>query len=848
MPRMMRLQASLLLSSCLLAASATSGFPPLPQTQDLRGEVLGENNNPIAGAACTLTATSPQVQLPEQGLSVTTEEKGQFDFPGLLPGTYALTCAAVGYQPVFKGGLEVAASQAPFVQIVLPSEIVVKQRIEVTETAPTVAQQQNTTPPATINSQQLQTLPLIQQKFKAALPLVPGVVRTPDGKINIKGTSESQGLVLVDAAESVDPVTGAYTIDLPIDAIESLEVFKSAYQTQFGRFSGGLTLIQTKAPSNEWRYEFNDLLPTARFEAGHLQGIQDDGPRVTFTGPIIPNRLDFIESAIYYLSKQPVRGLAWPNNITKTESVNSFTSFQYIFTPQHLFTVNVNVFPVKKQFVDINSLVPQTASSDYGQRGFSVQAIDRVMFASGGILSTFMQSTKFDSNAHGQGPLDMLVTPNGWGGNFFNTYTRTSDEQQVRQMYELPQRQWLGKHELKLGAEYVRRAYSGTSDSRPVELQRADGTLAEQIDFSGPGSLAVEDNEVGLFFQDHWIFSDQLALDAGLRFSTQTIGEPEDFAPRFGLVYSPGADGKTILRGGIGVFDDRVPLLAADFTQNPLRTISMFDEQGNPVGAPVTYFNAYLKYNEQGQSFTPTRNRLDSTPYNLTWTLEADREIRPHVLARLSYLSSRTFNEFIINPLPNTFRHPVFLLSNQGASRYHEFESTLRIQPNEKVNVNASYVYSLARGDLNTIGQIYVPFEQPVIRSDAVASLPSNVPNRFITWAQFKVPWKVTIAPLFDIHSGFPYSAYDVLQNYVGVPNSQRFPTFFSTDLKVTKDFRISFLPWVRNHILRGAFAVYNVTDHSNPRDVYSDIASPYFGHFAGLQHRSLETWFDIVY
>jgi hypothetical protein len=255
-----------------------------------------------------------------------------------------------------------------------------------------------------------------------------------------------------------------------------------------------------------------------------------------------------------------------------------------------------------------------------------------------------------------------------------------------------------------------------------------------------------------------------------------------------------------------------------------------------------------LRYNEQGQSFTPTRNRLDSTPYNLTWNLEADREIRPHVLARLSYLSSRTYNDFVINPLPSTFERPVLLLSNQGASRYHEFESTLRIQPNEKVNVNASYVYSLARGDLNTIGQIYVPFEQPVIRSNAVASLPSNVPSRFITWAQLKVPWKVTIAPLFDIHSGFPYSAYDVFQNYVGVPNSQRFPAFFSADLKVTKDFRISFLPWVKNHVLRGAFAVYNVTNHSNPRDVYSNIASPYFGHFAGLQHRALETWLDIVY
>jgi hypothetical protein len=813
----------------------------------LKGEVIGEHNEPIAGAGCTLTATTPQVQLPEQGLAVTAGEKGEFEFPALLPGTYALTCAAVGYEPVFKGGLEVTADQAPFVQIVLTPEIRVKQHIEVTGKAPTVSQQETTAPPAKLIDTQLDTLPLVQQKFKAALPLVPGVVRTPDGKINIKGTAESTGLILVDGAEAVDPVTGAYTVEVPIDAIESLEVYKSAYEAQYGRFSGGLTLIQTKPPSNEWRYELNDLLPTPRFRSGHLVGLQDDGPRVSFTGPIIPNKLAFIESAEYYMSKQPVRGLAWPYNETKTEDYNSFTSLQYIFSPQHLFTVNVNVFPVKKEFVDISSLVPQSASSNYGQKGFSVQALDRYLFTSGGILSTFIQSIRFNSNAHGQGPLDMLVTPNGWGGNFFNTYDRRSTEQQIRQMYELPRTEWLGKHEFKVGAEYVRRVYDGTSVSRPVQLLRADGTLAEEIDFSGPASLAVEDSEVGLFVQDHWAFSDQLGVDAGMRFSTQTIGEPAAFAPRFGLVYSPGTGGKTIIRGGVGAFYDRVPLLAGDFTQNPLRTLSFFDPQGNRIGSPVTYGYAYLRFNEQGNAFTPTRNRLDGTPYNVTWTLEADQEIRPHVVARLSYLSSRTYNEFVINP--QTLQgQPVFLLSNQGATRYHDFESTLRIQPSEKVEINASYVYSLSRGDLNTIGQIYVPFEQPVIRPNSFASLPANIPNRVITWGQFRVPWKVTIAPLFEVHSGFPYSAFDVLQNYVGLPNSLRFPKFLSADVKVTKDFRVSFLPWVKNHMLRGAFAVYNLTDHANPRDVYSNITSPYFGHFVGFQHRGYESWLDIVY
>jgi hypothetical protein len=80
----------------------------------------------------------------------------------------------------------------------------------------------------------------------------------------------------------------------------------------------------------------------------------------------------------------------------------------------------VNLFPLRQQFADINSLVPQAASSDYDQRGYSVGVTDRLLLASGGLLTTLVKFTRFSSYAHGQGPEDMLVTPNGWGGNFFN--------------------------------------------------------------------------------------------------------------------------------------------------------------------------------------------------------------------------------------------------------------------------------------------------------------------------------------------------------------------------------------------------------------------------------------------
>lgn len=830
-----------LILGLLLVFSLQAGAAPATQT--LQGEVVNEKGDRIAEAVCTLAGRP----LAGQSLSNTTGEKGGFEFSGLLPGSYELTCAALTYQPVALSGIEVTDGQAPFVQVVLPQEIVVHERVEVRDKAGTITQEA-TSPPATVGAQQLRTLPLTEKKFQAALPLVPGVVRTPDGRINIKGSLETQGMLLVDSAETVDPVSGSFAIEVPIDAIESVEVHKAAYRAEYGRFSGGLTSVLTKAPAGQWHYELNDFVPSMRIKSGHIVGIADDSPRFNFTAPLLRNKLNFSQFLVYNFSRQPVRGLAWPHNEIRKEGFNSFSSFQYVISSQHLLTANINVFPLRRQFADINSLVPQTASSDYGQHGFTVSANDRLLLNSGGALSVLAKYTHFGSYAHGQGSEDMLVTPNGRDGNYFNRWSRSSGQEEFLATYQLPRREFWGKHDFKLGVALDHRAYDGTSVSRPVRVLRADGSLAEEVAFSGPASLAADDTEFGLFAQDHWAFDDHLAVDYGIRFSGQSIGEVAAIQPRAGLVYSPGTGGRTIFRAGVGLFNDRVPLLAGDFTSNPTRTVTYFDADGFPLGAPITFRNAYVKVNEKGQHIIPPGRDLGSTPYNLTWNLEANQEIFPHLVARLSYLSSRTFDEFVVNPLTMPGGEPILLLTNTGGVRYHELESTVRYRPRQGADLNVSYVWSLSRGDLNTLTSVFVPFEQPVIRPNFYANLPSNVPHRVVAWGRFKVPWQITASPILDWHSGFPYSKIDTIQNYVGDPNSRRMPRFFSLDLQLSKDFHLPFVPWAKNQIFRGSVRIFNVTNHSNPRDVYNNIASPFFGHYAGFQHRFFDVSLDIMY
>jgi hypothetical protein len=816
----------------------------LPDTKTLQGEVVDQNSAPISGAVCTLQGPT----LPEEGRPVTTGDRGTFEFTGLIPGTYRLTCAAVGYEPIAKDSIQISENEAPSaLQIELPREVVIHQRVEVTAEAPK-ATEQEAAPPATLSNQQIKALPMVEQKFKAALPMIPGVVRTPDGRLAIKGAIENQGTLLVDSAETVDPVTGSFSIDVPLDAVESIDVFKSAYQVEYGRFSGGLTTLQTKAPSTQWDYELNDFVPTPRFESGHWVGIQDDSPRLYFSGPLMGDKFTFSEGFTYDYSSQSVRGLAWPNNQSRKEGWTSFSDFYYTFSPQHLTSVDVKLFPVRRQYDNIDSLIPQTASADYGQSGYSIGWHDHYVFQGGGILTTMAQFTDFDSYSHGQGSQDLLVTPTGWEGNFFNAWTRSSAQQEVQENYLFPRKQWLGKHDFKVGGDIVHRDYQGTSIYHPVQLRRADNSLAEEIDFGAVGQLATSDTELAGFAGDHWIFNDHISIDYGMRLSGQTLGEPAAVSPRAGIMYSPGRRGRTIFRGGAGVFYDRLPLLAGDFTQNATRQVTLFDASGVALGPPIVYTPYYEEFKDDGRKIVPSGATLGSTPYNITWNAEFDQEIRPDIIARVSFLSSRTHNEFTVDPEVLSPTTGWLLLSNLGASRYDEFEATVRVRPSDKVDFNISYVNSQARGDLNTMSSVYVPYERPVIQPDLFGTLPTNVPDRVVGWGRFKLPQRYIVSPLLDWHSGFPFSIYDDLQNYVGPPNSRRFPTFLSLDLQTSKDFRISFIPWLRKHTLRGSVRIFNLTNHGNYRDVYNTVTSPYFGSYAGFEHRFYDLSLDVVY
>ena len=786
----------------------------------------------LAGISVKLTAAAP-VSISK---TTVTDSEGRYEFTHLAPGSYNLEASVEGFQP-WTAAVTLGPGQAATEDLALQISSV-EERIEVQGEATEIATQ-SVSATATINEQQLEDLPLRTQKFTEALSISPSVIRTQEGKLNFNGQAESQGMLLVDSAENVDPVSGSFAIPVPVNAIQNMQVFSVPDSSAYGGFSGGLTRIEIKPPGPAWNYKLLDLVPSFRGKNDHLIGLLNMTPGLEFGGPLIKNKLNFSENMTYEFRKDPVHGLSWPLNETVTYSLVSFTNFQWTFSPKHMLSVNINVFPSTLLFANINSLIPQTASANFRRRGASAGISDAYQFDSGMILTTAVRYTNFYTRERGQGSLDMTINPEGWGGNYFNTFLQNANQVEALPILQLPAKSWLGSHQLQFGTDVLYRSFTGSSVSRPISLLEQNGKVDETIAFQGPGQLRGGDTEVSEYAEDRWTLTKSLALNFGGRLTHQAIGRNVAFAPRAGLAYSM-ANNKLVVRAGAGLIYGHVPLLATDFAGYQERVLSFFT--GPFVNQTINLQNVYQSSGIAGNSSTLLEH--NSSTRTFTWNIEAESPLRKDLSLRFGYYETHTVNLFVLDPtLPVTGAASGFMvLENTGSSSYQQAQITARYRPNERNELNISYAWSRARGDLNTLSDTFLPVQAPVIRPNLFGVQPSDVPNRVLAWGYVALPKKFVFSPVADLHTGFPYSNVDVQQNYVGLPNSLRFPVYFSLDVKLSREFTVH-LPFKENakrkKISIGVFSL-DVTNRFNPRDVFNNVTAtaPLFGQFDGFQRR----------
>jgi hypothetical protein len=792
-----------------VASLHAAGAAAQPPTGIVSGTVSlpSPDGQPVVVPGVTLSLTCAGVD-PRIDLS---NETGQFRFADVPAGDCSIVAELQGFKSAVKA-LAVKSGETADVSLrldvdALHVEVSVVGRENTVEGGPITANVERMT------ASVMQTAPIASERFQDALPLIPGVVRGPDGLLNISGARSNQSALMFNNADGTDPVTGEDAIELPIDAVSVVQVRGAAFAPEFGLSAGAVTTVETQRAGDAWHITVNDLEPRPRRRAGEFRGIESWTPRLTFGGPVVKGKVSVLESVQYEYSHTRVFGLPALESDTKLESFESYSRVDWTPAATNHFTGSAMVSPRTTTYAGLNTFNPQGVTPDISNHNVLASVSDQVIVGDSGVLETLVSVKQFDSTIYpSRGPGPMVLAPDVNSGSYFNDQDRTSRRVEWLTTYAFTP---LGPtHVLKIGAGVTYETFDGVNRSRPVDIVREDGTLSQAITFTGGGLLDRHRTALRGYGQDSWAVSPRLTVQFGGRYDYDSFTGDINVAPRGSFTATATEDGRTVIRGGAGLFYDPLPLNVASFVQMQDRTTTRFQADGvTPAGPAVRLPNVVAS--------------ALHTPRSVNWNLEVDREWIRNLFVRVGYQQRSQRFEPVLNPITSAGASEL-LLATDGRSRYREGQITARYQFHGADQIVASYTRSSAVGNLNDFNSYFGNIENPVIRPDERGPLPWDASNRYLFWSNVSLPRGFAVFPVLDVRTGFPLSVVDEDRNFVGPRNEAgRFPTFVSLDLQVSKR-----LVLFRHNATIG-LKVFNITDHFNPRDYQGNLASADFGGFA---------------
>ena len=117
-------------------------------------------------------------------------------------------------------------------------------------------------------------------------------------------------------------------------------------------------------------------------------------------------------------------------------------------------------------------------------------------------------------------------------------------------------------------------------------------------------------------------------------------------------------------------------------------------------------------------------------------------------------------------------------------------------------------MHSHSTRDLNAYDDFFGNFRDPIIRANENSLSSTDVPHRWIVRGSLGLPGKWVFSPMDEFRTGFPWSAVNEFQDFVGPRNETgRLPRVSTLDFSLTRPFgsRIS---------LHLRLRVYNVFCH----------------------------------
>jgi hypothetical protein len=283
------------LVACILAAAVFVCLILVPK--NVRAQVAGAT---LSGTVTDSTGSVvPKAQISIKNMAtgvvhtLTTNEDGIYTAPNLLPGTYAVTAGATGFNTEVQPSLTLVVGAAQILNFTMKVGSIA-EKIEVTGEAPTV-QLATSEVSAVVDSNTVRELPLNGRSWTDLATLQPGVtaIQTqptfavgPDrgnrgfgAQVSISGARPQQNNYRLDGVSINDYANGAPGSvlggNLGVDAIQEFSVLTSNYSAEYGKTSGGVVNAISRSGTNGIRGSAYEFLRNSALDARNYF----DGPR-----------------------------------------------------------------------------------------------------------------------------------------------------------------------------------------------------------------------------------------------------------------------------------------------------------------------------------------------------------------------------------------------------------------------------------------------------------------------------------------------------------------------------------------------------------------------------------------
>ena len=764
--------------------------------QPVRGVVVDQTGLALPGAIVQLRDGETVVA------AITTNPDGTFAFDAALVGGTILV-ALDGFETV-------TVPRANASRIVLPLAAATETTTVVGTAEPaSVAAPTSATLGSSITADTVGRLPSSHLKARESLPLLPSVVRGPDGLLQVGGARASDTPLLIDGFNVTNPATGISSLNLPFEAVQAVDVLRDPMSVTYGDLVGGVVQIRSVTGGDRFKFGVQGVVPRPRFTTPGFGRIEGIFPRIYAGGARLDGRTRYFAAAEFDYERIPV-----PEVTTRTgpdvveKSSVAFWRVDLQATPRDSATVQGFLSPSATRSKGLSPRRDQSATTDFESHDAFVGFTNRVVIADTSVFTVQLSALTHETSSIPNGLGVSQLTPSGWHGNWFATVKRESSRYSVKASWERTTGLGRRTHDVTLAGEIAARRLMGTVDETTILVSNADGQAVRRVEFEPHVAVGSRDLPAGAAVRDVWQASTRLTLDVGARIDGGSghAGVAPSF--RAGARYALDDRAETVFKGGYGTFVAHLPLAVEAYAGYPIRTEHDVNAESGEIERAVIY--------------DPSVEQL-KLPRAATATVSIERQLTSRLDLQVGVTDRRTTR---IATLRVPAAGGVLPVRSDGATNYREVAVSVRQRWAYDQQLFVSYVRSSGRGEFNDFATLFQSLAVPLLQRAGVTRLPTDAHDRIVAWGTVDLPARVVVSPVVEWRSGFPYTVVD--QRYVAVETNLRsFPAFMATDLVVYKTFT------VRKRSADLGIQLFNATNHFNPRDVYAVLGAPQWGRFA---------------